>query len=163
MPRPEHFQPSTDDWPAVRALWLDWLQGKRPDLKHMAAVSEAAQVPLATLNKKTARWKREEQDKLDQAKAALDANAAMFKISRGPRPKAKEPEQPKAPTGTGDRSRLNASTDSSPLVLTDEFRGARGQAKEALEAAMTALIEEVRVGSGASRVAAIREGHREEG
>ena len=162
MPRLDHFQPSTDDWPAVRSLWLDWVNGNRPDLVNMQAMADEAKVPLATLNKKTARWKREEQDRLAKLQADLAQQAFKLKPTKGPRAKVKEPakerEQREA-TGTRGRVPVNASENprSSSLLYTDQFRQARELGKEAMTAAMQGLVEEATYGTGASRVAAIRE------
>lgn len=147
MPRTEHFQPSVSDWSKVKADWLTWIQGGLPDIKNLSQFASHFQLPYGTVAKKTARWKREELDKLQ---------ATMTNLKPGPS-KGKYITQ-KVRIGNSQRGRVNASPSPlSSLVFTDEFRQARGQAKQALNAAMSALIEEVQNGSGPSRITAIKE------
>lgn len=149
MPRPEHFLPTVADWPAVRALWLDWIQGKRPDLKNMQELAIAANAPLATLNKKTARWKREEAAKIDEQLKA-------FKVTRGPRKQAEPSQAAMQAIGRGRKEGINAFSPSSPPLFSDAHRAARQIGKDAMSEAMSALVEEVQRGTGASRVAAVK-------
>lgn len=158
MPRPEHFQPTVEDWPAVRAAWLDWAQGNRPDIANLPQLSAVLNVPYGTLTKKTGRWKREEAAKLAIQKEALDKQVHAMKPAReqakAKPARSREPE----PIGKGQRRPLNASSPPAlGLVFTDQYRQARDLGKEALTEAMQGLIDEARNGTGASRITAIKE------
>lgn len=114
----------------------------------MQAVAELHQIPLATLNKKTARWKREEQAKLEQLQGALATR-------KGPKPGFRQAKAQEA-IGRQTEGRINASGPS-PLPFTDEYRIARKLGRDAMSIAMEGLIHEATHGTGASRVSAIRE------
>lgn len=151
MPKTEHFQ-TTADWDAVRALWLQWKNGLRPDLKNQEDVAREAGVPYSTLTKKTPRWKKDIQADLEKKRKELEAQE---KAIGGPKVGAT-----RTPTGKEDSDRLSADSPSSSgnsNQYVDEYRSARLRAKEALDVAVQGLIEEIQQGSGASRVTAIRE------
>ena len=159
MPMTEHFQPTVKDWPAVKAVWLDFVQGKRPDIKSLPDLAQQLAIPYGTLCKKTGRWKREEQGKLDEATALLQTQAEAFKPSKSGRPKAQTPQRQVGSAGKDARERVNASSSSSPSRpgFKDEYRLARDLGRDAMSVAMEALVEEIRNSTGAARVSAIKE------
>lgn len=136
------------DLEAVKLTWTAWVQGQRPDLPNLQAVSDETKVPLSYLYKKTAKWKRELQATLQNALGQVGQVGRKAKTS------------PKV--GSVQMRRLNASSPSGLALdlapaFTDEYRQARSLGKQAMASAMQGLIDEATNGTGASRVSAIRE------